>query len=126
MRSDQIESLAAAWLEFERTPEDAPEWESRRSVVFEFDQLCTSNPEAAWQAILAIVQRESDEEVLGVLAAGPLEDLLSRHGEALIERVEQQARADPRFRSVLRGLYQLFMTDEVWQRVQAAGGRSAV
>jgi hypothetical protein len=126
MRSDQIEALVAAWLEFERTPENTPEWESRRSVVFQFDELCTSNPEAAWKAILAIVERESDEEILGTLAAGPLEDLLSRHGEALVERVEQQAHADAKFRSVLRGLYQLLMTDEVWQRVQAAGRESAV
>jgi hypothetical protein len=125
MPTDQIEALVAAWLEFEHTPEESPKWESRRSVVFEFDELCTSNPEVAWNAILAIAERESDENILGYLAAGPLEDLLSRHGELLIDRVEQQARTDARFRSVLRGLYQLFMTDEVWQRVQAAGRESA-
>ena len=68
MPSDQIESLVARWLEFEHTPEGSPEWETRRAVVFAFDDLCTSAPEAAWRAILAIVAREPDEEVLGTLA----------------------------------------------------------
>jgi hypothetical protein len=37
-----------------------------------------------------------------------------------IERVEELARQDPNFNSLLGGVWQNTMTDEVWKRVQAA------
>ena len=125
MPGDPVESLIARWLEYLRTPEGSPERESRSAVLSEFDGLCTSAPEIAWRAILAIRERESDKEILCVLAAGPLENLLSDHGEAFIERVEQLARADPTFRKMLRIMYRMFMSEEVWRRVQAAAGRGS-
>ncbi len=126
MREPQIEALVSAWLEFQHTPEDTPEWTARRSIVDTFDDLCTTDPERAWAAILQVIELESDDDVLAELAAGPLEDLLSRHGEAFIERVEERARADRRFLRVLRGVWQLFITDQVWRRVKAACGEPAV
>jgi hypothetical protein len=122
MREPQIEALVNAWLEFQHTPEGTPEWTARRSIVDTFDDLCTIDPERAWAAILRVIELESDDDILGVLAAAPLEDLLSRHGEAFIERVEERARADRRFLRVLRGMWQLSITDEVWGRVKAACG----
>jgi hypothetical protein len=125
MTMPELEALVTAWLEFQRTPEGSPECERRRGVVFTFDDLCTNDPECAWSAIVEITQRESDNEILGVLAAGPLEDLLSRHGSDLIDRVESHAERDLKFRRVLAGTWKCLMTDEVWRRVQLASGREA-
>jgi hypothetical protein len=125
MSDEQIEALVTAWLEFQHTAENTPEWTARRPVVDAFDQLCTSDPERAWTAILRVLELESDREVLAVLAAAPLEDLLSRHGEEFIERVEERARVDPAFLRILQGVWQVGITDEVWNRVRSACGEPA-
>jgi hypothetical protein len=82
------------------------------------------NPDKAWEYILFAAHdpRFSDEH-LGVLAAGALEDLLSHHGPAYIERVEHQARTDPRFAWMLGGVWQFQMTNEIWDRVKAVWDR---
>jgi hypothetical protein len=57
--------------------------------------------------------------VLGALAAGELEDLIEYHGPAFIERIEQEAARDPRFRCLLCGVWRS-STPQVWARVLAA------
>jgi hypothetical protein len=121
----EADAVIDAWLALQRTPEDTPEWWQRREAALEFVALCANDPEVAWEAILEIARRETDEEILAVLAAWPLEDLLSYHGEAFIDRVEAMAHRDPHFRSVLAGTWQDGMTDAVWQRVLAASNRVA-
>ena len=58
-------------------------------------------PEVAWDLVLGLVERAPEDEALGWVAAGPLEDLLCHHGPELIDRVEALARSDPRFRRCL-------------------------
>ena len=120
-----VESIVEAWLTFQRTPETAPEWRERREDALKFSEICANEPESAWEAIITITQRETDDDILGVLAAWPLEDLLSLHGEDFIERVETEAQRDPRFRRVLEGVWQDRMSDDVWKRVLAALDRSS-
>lgn len=54
------------------------------------------------------------------LAAGPLEELLSRHGAELIEEIEVEARRSPEFNLLLGGVWKNSMSEEVWRRVCAA------
>jgi len=48
--------------------------------------------------------------------------LLSDYGEHFIERVEQQAATDAKFRYCLAGVWQSEMSDELWRRVTIALG----
>ena len=89
----------------------------------EFDWVIQKEPEKGWQAILMAVEDPRLEQYLGTLAAGPLEDLLSYHGEAFIARVEAEARSNPKFAWLLGGIYQYQMTEEIWCRVQAVWDR---
>lgn len=89
----------------------------------EFNWAVEEAPEHAWSAILAAVDDPRMEASLGVLAAGPLEDLLSIHGERFIERVEEKARANRRFAWLLGGVWQHTMTEDVWSRVQTVWDR---
>jgi hypothetical protein len=73
-----------------------------------------------WLFILTTYRRNISERVISVLAAGPLEDLLARHGSIFIARVEELARQDQKFNFLLGGVWQNTMADEVWMRVQAA------
>jgi hypothetical protein len=57
----------------------------------ELDQLVSDDPERAWPVIREIVRRISpeDEDILAYVAAGPLEDLLARHSDTFIDRIEE-------------------------------------
>jgi hypothetical protein len=85
----------------------------------EFDRLTRSEPEEAWSAILAVIAATDDEYTLGMLAAGPFEDLIDAHGQAFVTRIEQKAIEDSRFRSVLQGVWRS-STPEVWERIERA------
>ena len=75
-------------------------------------------PEIQWRFILiAVTQSQSDNE-LSHIAAGPIEYLLSWHGDGYIEMIESEAAANGKFARALTGVWQHMMTDEVWSRVQ--------
>ena len=81
------------------------------------------NPERAWHCILQALKSPACADHYGVLAAGPLEDLLSWHGSAFIDRVEARAKEDPEFATLLGGVWRFEMTDEIWERVQKVWDR---
>ena len=89
----------------------------------EFDWFVRKHPEHAWQCILATVADARSEPFLGVLAAGPMEDLLGYQGAAFIDRVEQEAQRNPRFAWMLGGVWQCQITNENWARVQKVWDR---
>ena len=62
--------------------------------------------------------------MLDVLAAGPLEDYIAKLGETVIEQVESRATTDPKFRTLLGGVWRNNMSEDVWRRVQACWGQS--
>jgi len=82
------------------------------------------NPERAWECILLAARdpRFSDHHI-GVMAAGALEDLLSHHGMAFIDRIEEECRTNRRFAWMLGGVWRFQMSDEVWSRVQVVWDR---
>ena len=81
----------------------------------------TASSDAQWRFIEAVFDA-GDDEAMGHLAAGPVEHLLSKHGDEYISRFEQRANADPRFANMLAGCNRLTMNDNVWRRLQAARG----
>jgi hypothetical protein len=81
--------------------------------------------EECWAGILAVVRRRPSEKVLGMVAAGLVEDLLDEAGPLFIERIEAEARRDPIFKAMLNGVWESG-TPEVWARVEAARGGIAV
>src|SRR5207249_9413511 len=89
----------------------------------EVDTLCRQSPDAAWNFILAALARDRSDEILGMLSAGPLEDLIARHGALLIDRVEAEARRNPLFANLLGGVWQNTMPDDIWARVRAVWDR---
>ena len=81
-----------------------------------------ADPEAAWEAVLRIMQHELSNEQIALLAAGPIEDLLAWHGTQFIDRIEAEARRSPAFAHVLGGVWRHDMPQEIWQRVESARG----
>lgn len=88
-------------------------------VLDRFDDLTREDPDSCWELILGILAADDSFTVQETLSAGPLEDLLVEHGDAIIARVEQEAARNPYFRSLLGGVWKNAMSDEIWSRVCA-------
>ena len=58
--------------------------------------------EPKWEFIKALVASAPDQDALGSIGAGPLEDLLYGNTEDFIDRVEQEAALNEKFRVSLR------------------------
>ena len=85
----------------------------------ELDDLIREQPERGWPLALTLCERLTpDEEAVALLAAGPLENLLSEHGPSFIDRVEARAATDEKLNHLLGGVWRLSMSGDVWARVQ--------
>ena len=71
----------------------------------------------AFQIIEAIHEQDKEQEHIEVFAAGPIEELLVHHGETVIQRVVAKASEDPKFASVLGGVWKNSISDTVWDLV---------
>lgn len=89
-------------------------------AAYEFmGQLVGERAEVCWQGVLAVVSRMPSERVLGMLAAGIMEDLLGDSGAAFIDRIEDQVRRDPIFKKMLHSIWPSG-TPDVWSRLESA------
>ncbi len=79
-----------------------------------------SNYDDLWNFIKHTYKQDIPQKIISILAAGPLEDLLSKAGEKYIDDVEELARNDPRFNYLLGGVWQNETSAEVWMRVLKA------
>ncbi len=123
LTSPELDEWADAYIQAHLTPDHPKEGLTYKHplwwAVDRFFMISSpAEAEDAWQVILTIVSRTDAEQVLGVLAAGPLEDLIGGWGSQLIERIESEASRNPQFRDVLRGVWE--GGDPIGKRVTAA------
>src|SRR5690606_3524766 len=101
--------LVDAWLTYQKN------WWAFGAL----NRLISEEPGEALKVIENIAYRaEGSIELLGALAAGPLEDLLSEHGEKVIDEVEALAKREPAIRRCLAGVWQNSMSHELYARIQ--------
>jgi len=117
----ELNRIVEAWIAGHEAENGSPEQERHWWAVSQvIDWDLDGDADRLWLFILATYNRNISDLVVSVLAAGPLEDLLAKHGPMFIERVEQLAGQDEKFNFLLGGVWQNTMSDEIWQRVQVA------
>lgn len=116
--SEEFHKLIATWIKLYEVADDSPERDALFWSFMKLDEWVRVKPDLAWQAILEIVKARPSAEVLSNLAAGPLEDLLCRHGESFIARIEQEAERSVEFKRLLAGVWRRRMDQSVWDRVE--------
>ena len=90
-------------------------WEVARTLIYD-------DPEEAWRVILELVDKAPDEEVLGSVAAGELEEFILAHAAQFIGRIEEEGRTSVRFREALRFVYVRQLPTQLFARIEAAAG----
>jgi hypothetical protein len=123
MSQGDLAQLADAWIRYWRLPEESPEREALFWATEREWELLREDPDSAWFLVLEVLRRDSSDQIIEVLSAGPLEDLLARHGPYVIARVEAEAKSSPEFASLLGGVWRNTMSQEIWDRVQAVWDR---
>lgn len=119
-----LNKVAQAWIEMWNLEVDDParhqfEW------VEDFEYIAVyENPEVAIDLVLEVLNLNQGNNILEVLSAGPLEQVLAEHGPSVIDRVENLARTNKEFSSLLGGVWKNAMTEEVWAKVQQVQNRS--
>ena len=123
MTDAELISFAEKWIAYWSAPENSQERKALSWVSDHEYDLMQEEPEQIWRLILAVLHRNSSNKIQEVLSAGPLEDLLAKHGEAVIEKVETEAISNPLFAQLLGGVWRNSMTNEIWARVQVVSDK---
>lgn len=111
------ESLLLCW----RHGVGSPQYEANNWARECIDELVVEAPQTALGLITSILPLFTEDSVIAVFAAGPLEDLLKKHGTQVIDQVEAEAERNERFRYLLSGIWGGSRIDpEVWRRLQIA------
>jgi len=116
--SDERHQLAKAWIALQATPQNSPRY---NSLFWSFKQsydLVREKPIEAWNLILTIWSLDQSPVTKQSLSRGLIEELLCYHGEFMIQDIERQAKADRSFATLLGGVWQNTMTNDVWNRLQ--------
>ena len=115
-RDDIIEAyLARTRAQEQGIADDAGFW-----AVEAMWEIVDGEPEAAWTVILEMIGRAEGDYQIASIAAGPLEDFIVRHGWQCLDKVEREARANPKFRRALVGVWgESRMPEELVLRLRA-------
>jgi hypothetical protein len=119
MGNPSLSDIAREWLDAWSDGKTGVVGPGVGGSILDWD-LPREQPELTWHTILEILSEigaNTNDRLLGVLAAGPLEDLLSEHGETFIDRVELEARRNPEFALLLGGVWRNDIDAKVWERM---------
>jgi hypothetical protein len=112
--------LANRWIALQHADSAALNYDEHIHAYDEVDSLLDSDPAAGWDFVMTVLTRAEGDFILGNLAAGPVEDLLMRHPNITVERIERDVAANPRLAWMLHGVWQNALEPALWDRVVAA------
>ena len=115
--------VVAGWIDLQTAPEGSAEYEESFWSSMLLDDLVENFPEEAFDVVLEIMKLDRSIPIVGAIAAGPIEDLLVRHGSLIITKVEQHAKASHKFASMLGGVWKRDMDDSIWMRLTTVWDR---
>jgi hypothetical protein len=89
-----------AFFAYQRTQDEALAWAWEAVNADGF-----ADPERKLDQLLALLAAAPDDWQIGLLAAGPLEDLVRFHGVPVMDRIEAEARGNAPLRTALAGIW---------------------
>ena len=116
--SMSVPELAHAWIEqYSKSDRDR---DDNFFTMMDYERdLREKDPDKAIDMIVAILAIETNPALLALLAAGPLEDVISME---TIDRIEREASVNKRFHDLLGGVWYYRASDELKARLDALVG----
>ena len=120
-----LEEIADAWCRYQTRPhingveDDDPDWWAVELVM---DSHFLEDEPRVRAIIDLLADRAPDDDVLGVVAAGPLEDFVKTADEDRLCWIVQRANESRRFRQALGGVWVWGLPPEAFARVEEAAG----
>jgi len=113
-----VPQLARAWIEqYSKSDRDR---DDNFFTLMDFERdLREEDPDRAIDLIVEVLRTETNPVLLSMLAAGPLEDVISMN---TIDRIELEAAANTRFRDLLGGVWYFRAPEELKARLDALIG----
>jgi hypothetical protein len=110
--------LARAWVE--QYSKSARDCDDNFFTMMDYEgELREEDPDRAIDLIVEILKIETNPVLLSLLAAGPLEDVISME---TIDRIEREASTNKRFHELLGGVWYYRAPDELKGRLDALVG----
>lgn len=101
MEQRERDQLVASYLEYERTRSQDLFW-AWNAVI----DLVIRSADEGFEVVRALIERSADEPTIFQIAAGPLEELLPRHGPKIIDGLLEVGGKDQKMRLALaRGVW---------------------
>lgn len=121
---EQLDEWVDAFIAAYRRQPTTAEEQEEASLASEpaYCAIHLGHAETLWRFIGKVVAERPSECALGMLAAGPLEDLIGERGEAFIDRIEAAAEHDPVFRRTLHGVWRSSASADIWTRIERVRG----
>ena len=110
-----IPELAETYIRHSRTKDESLDLASMEVV-----DMCAFGPwDRLWEFVQYIANRDEDPgtELLALVAAGPLEDLLSKAGHEYIGPVRDLVLSNPRAARMLTGVWKSDIDPNIWDWV---------
>jgi hypothetical protein len=118
-----VAELAPLWVEIMSRSGLDKEKDEHWGAMFDFQRMLTeTDPLKALDLIKAILEIEDNPHVLGMLAAGMLEDLIPGQDGPVVDAVVAEAARNPRFKHLLGGVWFYSMSPEVAEKLEKARG----
>lgn len=115
--ADALIERIDAYIEYDAS--GAGDWPVERVEDFgEIIDCHRDDPDKALAYVVLAASRTDDEGFLGMMGAGPLEDILRDPSPELIERLVAEARKSARFRWLLSIPYQIAIAARAWAAIE--------
>jgi len=108
-------ALASAWVALQGATDDSALQSDSQWSAIQLNMMCIEDPEQAWRVVVEIFEFSSDPWVLENLGAGPVETLLSLHGQFALNALESYMSEKRAFLGVLAHVWRDALSPEVAQ-----------
>lgn len=118
-----VERLAERWMGFLRDTADSDVGQDHPEfwTFALMHDLARIAPDLCLDAVLAALALCRTPDDVALIAAGPLEDVITANGPAMIDRIEAEAARSARLRYALSGVWpEGSAGTPLWKRIEAA------
>lgn len=114
-----IKHLASDWVLTFGSRDQEIVWDSSRNPFSLFQTIVKCDPIYAWDLILEVVEQDASGSSLELLASGPIEELLTLHGQILFDYIKADLLENRRLQGIFKSVRKSGIPDGVWRKLQA-------